>query len=119
MVKPEKEVIPIICCFFDVNDRYGIKYKETFRNLIFGCFCCKGELSSHIMTCSDCNYGYNFCGKCYEDRELIVGLDTCIFCERQRNDKIMDILGIVNSERRFGDLYCRKMIDEYINYKKN
>ena len=108
---------PIINVIVDPNDRYGINYKEKLKSLLSPCICCNLELSIHLKRCSICKYEYYFCKKCIKSKEEIMNFDRCLFCEREKNDKLINILnncGYKFPQSSKFDLFGSETIDMYI-----
>ena len=101
----------------DKNDRLGTIYRQS-ENILFSCFICKLGLSPYTNICHVCNYNYHLCSSCYEDSmKYVFPSDRCIYCERIRNDKIMDQLKLLRTDLKIpymglvDDLFGRKQVD--------
>jgi len=108
---------PIINVIVDPNDKYGINYKEKLKSRLSPCICCNFDLSPHLILCSICKYEYHFCKKCVKSKEEIMNFDRCLFCEREKNDKLIAILNDCGYKftlpSKF-DLFGSETVDMYI-----
>lgn len=74
------------------EDRYAESYKTALAQHAFfkPCFYCRVGLPDWSTGCGTCNYEFNFCKKCWEERSIVVGCGTCIFCLRKLTDIVKE-----------------------------
>ena len=115
--KDDYKTYPLCIALKDKEDRYGHKFKNDFTHIPFTCMCCNRRIRSYLIQCSVCDYEYSFCSKCKNDVSIIFGFGACIFCERERNDKISDaLIKIVGppSKNIENDLYGRVIVEQLL-----
>ena len=124
--KKSSKKYPGVEMLSDKEDLYGKKYRESLKKCCFGtgiiCFACNAELPRHILACRICEYKYQFCGKCWNDHDIFVNRMRCVFCERERNDKICRLLRELGMEvpennKEGLDLYQDDVIDKLLDKK--
>lgn len=112
--KEDYETYPLVVTLKDTEDRYGHKFKNDFTHIPYACMCCNRRIKSYIVQCHSCDYEYSFCNKCKKEANILFGFGICLFCEREKNDKIVKALNKLCDEEfkvDCNDFYGRKTIE--------
>ncbi len=74
------------------EDRGAETYKKSLaqHGFLRPCFYCNVGLPDWSTACGTCNYEFHFCKKCWDERTIVVGSGTCIFCLRKLTASIKE-----------------------------
>lgn len=115
--KEDDETYPLYIALKDTADRYGHKFKDDFTHIPYACMCCNRRIRSYLVQCQSCDYEYSFCHKCKKEVDMLFGFGICLFCEREKNDKIISALNKLcdaDEKADSNDFYGRKTIENLL-----